>query len=77
MAELICLGAINWDINLFMERLPRHGEEVPVKEIQRVSGGTAAMCAGFEQRAISHRDAHPVQGEARHGPRRALRFRTR
>ena len=42
MIELICLGAINWDINLFMERLPRHGEEVPVKEIQRVSGGTAA-----------------------------------
>lgn len=42
MADLICLGAINWDINLFMERLPREGEEVPVKEIQRVSGGTAA-----------------------------------
>lgn len=42
MAELICLGAINWDINLFMERLPRNGEEVPVNEIQRVSGGTAA-----------------------------------
>jgi ribokinase len=42
MAELICCGAINWDINLFMERLPRIGEEVPVHEIQRVSGGTAA-----------------------------------
>ena len=42
MVDLICLGAINWDINLFMERLPRKGEEVPVKEIQRVSGGTAA-----------------------------------
>lgn len=42
MVELICCGAINWDINLFMERLPRTGEEVPVKEIQRVSGGTAA-----------------------------------
>ncbi|MBN2336147.1 carbohydrate kinase family protein [Candidatus Bathyarchaeota archaeon] len=42
MADLICCGAINWDINLFMERLPRTGEEVPVKEIQRVSGGTAA-----------------------------------
>ena len=42
MVDLICLGAINWDINLFMERLPREGEEVPVKEIQRVSGGTAA-----------------------------------
>ena len=42
MVDLICLGAINWDINLFMERLPRKGEEVPVKDIQRVSGGTAA-----------------------------------
>ncbi|MCK5671056.1 hypothetical protein KAI10_06715 [Candidatus Bathyarchaeota archaeon] len=42
MADLITLGAINWDINLFMERLPRNGEEVPVHEIQRVSGGTAA-----------------------------------
>jgi ribokinase len=42
VVDLICCGAINWDINLFMERLPRAGEEVPVKEIQRVSGGTAA-----------------------------------
>ncbi len=42
MADLICCGAINWDINLFMERLPRVGEEVPVHQIQRVSGGTAA-----------------------------------
>jgi ribokinase len=42
MVDLICCGAINWDINLFMERLPRTGEEVPVNEIQRVSGGTAA-----------------------------------
>ncbi len=45
MIDLICLGAINWDINLFMERLPRKGEEVPVNEIQRVSGGTAANVA--------------------------------
>jgi ribokinase len=42
MVELICCGAINWDINLFMDRLPRTGEEVPVDMIQRVSGGTAA-----------------------------------
>ena len=42
MADLICCGAINWDINFFMDRLPRTGEEVPVNEIQRVSGGTAA-----------------------------------
>jgi ribokinase len=42
MVDLVCCGAINWDINLFMERLPRTGEEVVVAEIQRVSGGTAA-----------------------------------
>jgi ribokinase len=42
MVELVCCGAINWDINLFADRLPRTGEEVPVHEIQRVSGGTAA-----------------------------------
>jgi ribokinase len=42
LVDLICCGAINWDINLFVERLPRTGEEVPVKDIQRVSGGTAA-----------------------------------
>jgi len=45
MVDFICCGAINWDINLFMERLPRTGEEVPVREIQRVSGGTAANVA--------------------------------
>jgi len=39
MVDLVCCGAINWDINLFMERLPRTGEEVSVGEIQRVSGG--------------------------------------
>jgi ribokinase len=42
LVDLICCGAINWDINFFMDRLPRTGEEVPVNEIQRVSGGTAA-----------------------------------
>ncbi len=45
MVDLICCGAINWDINLFMDRLPRTGEEVPVNMIQRVSGGTAANVA--------------------------------
>ncbi len=42
MIDLVCCGAINWDITLFVERLPRPGEEVPVHEIQRTSGGTAA-----------------------------------
>jgi ribokinase len=45
LVDLICCGAINWDINLFMDRLPKTGEEVPVNMIQRVSGGTAANVA--------------------------------
>jgi ribokinase len=45
LVDVICCGAINWDVNLFMARLPRTGEEVPVREIQRVSGGTAANVA--------------------------------
>jgi ribokinase len=43
--ELITCGAINWDINLFLDRLPRPGEEVVIQEIERVSGGTAANVA--------------------------------
>jgi ribokinase len=52
LADLITCGAINWDINLFMARLPRAGEEVPVKEIQRVSGGTAANVAVASARLL-------------------------
>ena len=54
MVDLICCGAINWDINLFMERLPRTGEEVPVHEIQRVSGGTAANVSVAAARILGH-----------------------
>jgi ribokinase len=52
VADLITCGAINWDINLFMPRLPRPGEEVPVNEIQRVSGGTAANVAVASARIL-------------------------
>jgi ribokinase len=52
MVELVCCGAINWDINLFVDRLPRAGEEVPVREIQRVSGGTAANVAVAAARVL-------------------------
>ena len=38
-AELVVTGALNWDINLFVERLPRSGEEVVVKKVERVPGG--------------------------------------
>ena len=45
MASLIVCGAINWDISCFVERLPVPGEEVIIKHITRVSGGTGGNIA--------------------------------
>ncbi|MEM2905568.1 MAG: PfkB family carbohydrate kinase [Candidatus Bathyarchaeia archaeon] len=45
MVSVVVSGAINWDINLFLERFPAVGEEVPVRRITRVPGGTAANVA--------------------------------
>ncbi len=38
-SELVVTGALNWDVNLFVKRLPRRGEEVVVDRIERVPGG--------------------------------------
>jgi len=45
MVSLVACGAINWDISCFVERLPVPGEEVTIKNISRVSGGTGANVA--------------------------------
>lgn len=42
MVRIAVAGAINWDINLFVERFARVGEEVAVRRITRVPGGKAA-----------------------------------
>ncbi len=55
MVDLVTCGAINWDINLFVETLPRKSEEVRVNEIQRVSGGTAANVAVAAARILGHK----------------------
>ena len=59
MARLVVCGTINWDISCFVERLPVPGEEVIVKNITRVSGGTggntavaAARILGAEEVAL-------------------------
>ncbi|MFQ6094756.1 MAG: carbohydrate kinase family protein [Candidatus Bathyarchaeia archaeon] len=45
MVDVVVLGAVNWDINLFVKRFPEVGEEVPVEKITRVPGGKAANVA--------------------------------
>jgi len=39
------IGALNWDINLFVKRIPKLGEEVVVTKIDRVAGGKGGNVA--------------------------------
>ena len=39
------VGAVNWDVTLFVESLPAPGQEVTVSNVARVPGGTAANVA--------------------------------
>jgi ribokinase len=45
LIDVITIGAINWDINMWVDDFPALGEEVPVKKITRVPGGKAANVA--------------------------------
>jgi len=52
LVKISVSGAINWDINLFVERFPKIGEEVPVERITRVPGGKAANVAVASARIL-------------------------
>jgi ribokinase len=56
MARLVVCGAINWDTSCFVERLPVPGEEVIVKNITRVSGGTGGNIAVAAARILGTRE---------------------
>lgn len=43
--DAIVAGAINWDVNLFVNHFPRPGEESTTRTITRVPGGKAANVA--------------------------------
>lgn len=52
MVRVSVVGAINWDINLFVKRFPEVGEEVSVERITRVPGGKAANVAVASARVL-------------------------
>jgi ribokinase len=56
MVSLVVCGAINWDISCFVERLPVPGEEVIVKHITRVSGGTGGNVAVAAARILGAKE---------------------
>ena len=41
LAKVVVAGAINWDINIFIDNFPRRGEQVAIRRIARVPGGKA------------------------------------
>lgn len=45
MLKALVIGAINWDINLFVKRFPKKGEEILVDRLARVPGGKGANVA--------------------------------
>lgn len=53
---VVAVGAINWDITLFVGALPSPGQEVTVSEVARVPGGTAANVAVAAARLLSPND---------------------
>jgi len=56
MANLVVCGAINWDISCFVEQLPVPGEEVTIKHITRVSGGTGGNIAVAAARILGAKE---------------------
>jgi ribokinase len=56
MASLVVCGAINWDISCFVEQLPVPGEEVTIKHITRVSGGTGGNIAVAAARILGAKE---------------------
>ena len=55
-------GAINWDLNLFVERFPRSGEEVVVSQVSRVPGGKGANVAVAAARLLGSKQAAIIGG---------------
>jgi len=62
MGQLLVIGCINWDINLFLTRFPQVGEEVPVNKITRVPGGTAANVAVAASRLMEEGEVTLIGG---------------
>jgi ribokinase len=56
MVSLVVCGAINWDISCFVEQLPVPGEEVTIKHITRVSGGTGGNVAVAAARILGAKE---------------------
>ncbi len=62
MIKTVVIGAINWDVNLFIESFPRKGEEVVVRRITSVPGGKAGNVAVAAARLLGPNQAAILGG---------------
>jgi len=62
LVKTVVIGAINWDLNLFIDRFPRRGEEVVVRRITRVPGGKAGNAAVAAARLLGPNQAAILGG---------------
>jgi ribokinase len=62
LLKVLVIGAINWDINLFVNSFPRAGEEVVVQRITRVPGGKAGNVAVAAARLLGPNQAAILGG---------------
>lgn len=56
MVRLLVCGAVNWDVTCFVEQLPMVGQDIPVKHILRVSGGTGGNVAVAAARILGPKE---------------------
>jgi ribokinase len=52
LVKITVLGAINWDITLYVKTFPKIGEEIPVNTLVEVPGGKAANIAVAASRIL-------------------------
>lgn len=62
MVRTVVIGAINWDINLFVKAFPGEGEETVVRRITRVPGGKAGNTAVAAARLLGPNQATILGG---------------
>ena len=62
MVKVCVIGAINWDINYFVDHLPAPGEEVLADRVETCPGGTGANVASAASRVMAPGEVAMIGG---------------
>jgi ribokinase len=62
LVRAVVIGAVNWDVTLFVRKLPRAGAEIAVEHLTRVPGGKAGNVAVATARLLGPNQAAILGG---------------